>query len=73
MAESQISIVNQALQDIGSRATISAMNENSNEARVASRTYDSTPQTTSSRGPLELREEDRSVGPVEGGAGDAGE
>lgn len=42
MAESQISIVNQALQDIGARATISAMNENSNEARVASRTYDST-------------------------------
>lgn len=42
MAESQISIVNQALQDIGTRATISAMNENSNEARVASRTYYST-------------------------------
>lgn len=42
MSESQVSIVNQALQDIGARATISSMTENSNEARVANRTYNST-------------------------------
>lgn len=42
MASSQVSLVNEALLSIGSRATISSMTENSNEARVASQFYDST-------------------------------
>lgn len=42
MARSQVALVNESLLSIGTRATISSMTENSNEARVASQFYNTT-------------------------------